>query len=326
MAEWKIVNGNLPFQDAFPEMPAGFDEYPTSLWKIVDGSLPYKTMFPVVYAIDDAPSSMWKIVNGKLPFKSVFPKMYKYGQDERERGRHSSFIFKGIDSSEFGTVEILPLCLKHEERTDFINFVSGSPLVRETTALRSKVITITLGLKDTSPENIDKINSWLIGTGKLILSNDPDRYYIATCNGALTGERLLSLGKLPVQFNVMPYKYDDFESDDYENVSLGEGLISKTALVEYEGNAPSESVYKITGTGTIEINNVQNGNTVEIHDVTSYCVIDIKAKKVYDHENNVILDHTYGNIFDLQLNKGNNFFLLSTNVTKFEVKKRTRWY
>jgi predicted phage tail component-like protein len=324
MATWYITDGDLPFLEEFPQLYL-IDDAPNSLWKIIDGDLPFKSSFPQMHTIDDAPSVLWKIIDGDLPFKSLFPKMYKIEKDEAKSLR-SSFTFKEINSAEFGIVEILPLCLKHEERTDFINFVSGSPLVRETTALRSKVITVTLGLKDTSPENIDKINSWLIGTGKLILSNDPDRYYIATCNGALTGERLLSLGKLPVQFNVMPYKYDDLESDDFENVTIAEELISKTALIEYEGNAPSESVYKITGTGTIEIYNVQNGNTVEIHDVSGYCIIDIKAKKVYDHNGNVILDHTYGNIFDLQLNKGNNFFLLSTNVTKFEVKKRTRWY
>ena len=301
-------------------------------WYIIDGDLPYLNEFPQLLTIDDEPNSVrfyeWKIIDGDLPFKKAFPKMYKIGDDdEGEGGKFSSFTFKGINSRDLGLhVEILPLCLKHEEKTEFINFVSGSPLVRETSSLKSKVITLTLGLKDTSPEIIDKINSWLIGTGKLILSNDPDRYYIATCNNALTGQRLLSLGKLPVQFNVMPYKYDDLESDDYENVTIEEGLISKTALVEYSGNAPAESVYKITGTGDIEIHNVQENTTVEIHDVTSYCVMDIGAKKVYDHNNNVILDHTYGDIFGLKLIPGNNYFLLSTNVTKMEVKKRTRWY
>lgn len=352
MSDWKIVNGKLPFKDEFPTRATDFDGYPDSLWiihndgylptkrmfaaraviddapdslwKISNNSLPYKSIFGIRSVIDDGPDSLWRIIDGDLPFKTMFPKRYKPVKEKYLPP--SSFTFKDVNSSEFGHAEILPLCLKHEERTDFINFVSGSPLVRETTALRSKVITITLGLKDISPANIDKINSWLIGTGKLILSNDPDRYYIATCNNALTGQRVVTLGKLPVQFNVMPYKYDNTESDSYEDLTISEGLISKTVNVGYNGNAPSESVFKITGTGTIEIYNLQKESIVEIHDVSGYCIIDIKAKKVYDHNGNVILDHTYGDIFDLQLNKGNNFFLLSTNVTKFEVKKRTRWY
>lgn len=324
MSEWKIIDGNLPFIDEFPQSYV-INDVPVMLWRIIDGELPYKTVFPLMYSIDDAPLSFWRIKDGDLPYRLVFPKMYKIGEDD-SKPPHSSFTFKGINSAEFGKVEILPLCLKHEERTDFINFVSGSPLVRETTALRSKVITVTLGLKDTSPENIDKINSWLIGTGKLIFSHDPDRYYIATCNNALTGQRVLSLGKLPIQFNVMPYKYDNNESNEFESVRLVEATVSQGATIQYEGNAPSESAFKITGTGDIQIYSVQSGDYVEIHGLTGYCVIDLKKRKVTDENDNLILDHTYGNIFDLKLVPGQNIFLISGDVTALAVKKRTRWY
>ena len=92
MAEWKIINGNLPFQDAFPVMPAGFDDYPTALWKIVNGSLPYKTMFPAMHSIDDAPDSLWKIVDGELPFKSVFPPMYPITNDHSQPIKQGAYI------------------------------------------------------------------------------------------------------------------------------------------------------------------------------------------------------------------------------------------
>lgn len=328
MYEWKIIDGDDPFLSEFPEMFDREDFEPiASFWNIIDGNLPFRPSgYPQMYNVNDVPASFWRIKDGDLPYRLAFPKMYKYGQDERVHGQHSSFIFKGIDSSEIGTVEVLPLCLKHEERTDFINFVSGSPLVRETTALRSKVITVTLGLKDTSPENIDKINSWLIGTGKLIFSHDPDRYYIATCNNALTGQRVLSLGKLPIQFNVMPYKYDNNESNEFESVRLVEATVSQGATIQYEGNAPSESAFKITGTGDIQIYSVQSDDYVEIHGLTGYCVIDLKKRKVTDENDNLILDHTYGNIFDLMLVPGQNIFLISGDVTALAVKKRTRWY
>lgn len=74
MADWKIVNGNLPFKDDFPDLYT-INEYPESLWRI-DDDLPYKTMFPEMYAIDDAPESLWKI-NANLPFKSSFAPMYE---------------------------------------------------------------------------------------------------------------------------------------------------------------------------------------------------------------------------------------------------------
>lgn len=103
MADWKIINGNLPFKDDFAVRPTEFDGYPDWLWHKTSSGLPYKVMFPVIHAIDDAPEAMWKIsddlpfkssfaeihriddapavlwriVNGNLPFKSLFPTMYE---------------------------------------------------------------------------------------------------------------------------------------------------------------------------------------------------------------------------------------------------------
>lgn len=74
MADWKIVNGNLPFKDDFPDLYT-INEYPDALWRI-DDDLPYKTMFPPMYEIDDAPAALWKIAYD-LPFKSSFPPMYE---------------------------------------------------------------------------------------------------------------------------------------------------------------------------------------------------------------------------------------------------------
>lgn len=76
MADWKIINGNLPFKDDFANRPTEFDGYPDWLWHKTANGLPYKVMFPVIHAIDDAPEAMWKI-SDDLPFKSAFPPMYE---------------------------------------------------------------------------------------------------------------------------------------------------------------------------------------------------------------------------------------------------------
>jgi len=102
MADWKIVDGNLPFKDGFAVRPTEFDDYPNWIWHNVADELPYKVVFPTLFAIDDAPkalwkisddlpfkssfaprfiiddapASLWKIIDGDLPFKSLFPKNY----------------------------------------------------------------------------------------------------------------------------------------------------------------------------------------------------------------------------------------------------------
>ena len=75
MADWKIINGNLPFKDEFPTRPTSFDDYPDWIWHKVADELPYKVMFPARYAIDDAPEAMWKI-SDDLPFKTSFATRY----------------------------------------------------------------------------------------------------------------------------------------------------------------------------------------------------------------------------------------------------------
>jgi hypothetical protein len=76
MADWKIINGNLPFKDDFAVRPTEFDDYPNWIWHKVADELPYKVVFPTLFAIDDAPSGLWKI-SDDLPFKSSFAPRYR---------------------------------------------------------------------------------------------------------------------------------------------------------------------------------------------------------------------------------------------------------
>lgn len=77
MAEWKIVDGDLPFLDDFPELPdPPINDAPDSIWRIIDGELPFKLSFSEMSGINDAPALVWRIVDGNLPTKLVFPKNY----------------------------------------------------------------------------------------------------------------------------------------------------------------------------------------------------------------------------------------------------------
>lgn len=308
--------------DRYNDLLSRYPDHVTS-FEYTKNAVPYRLAFPeIVESIDI--TDKW-LISDDIPYRWNFPKLIESSANPVRPP--SYFIFKGKSSAEFGSIEILPLCLKHEEKTDFINFIYGNPYVSETSILRSKVITITLNLSDISPANIDRVNEWLIGTGKLVLSHDPHRYYIATCNNALTGQKLVNtLGKVAVQFNVMPYKYDLKEKDSFEPADLAEEALHKTAAIYYKGSAPAESTFKITATGNIEIYNVQTEKIVEIKGLTEYCIIDIKARKVTDENDLNILDRTYGDIFDLMLVPGYNYFFLSGSVTAVEVKKKTRWY
>lgn len=320
MADWYIVDGNLPFLYEFPEMEV-IDDAPLSVWRINDGELPFKLSFPEMKGITDAPLSMWRIVDGELPFKIQFPKMYKYGEDDRNVQPPSWFSFKGRSCTEFGCIlEKLPLNIRNEYNTKIIDMPDNTPFVQESGGWKTRVITVTLGLKDTSNENIDAINSWLIGQGRLIFSDDPERHYIATCNGTLTGNRLLRLGKLPVQFIIMPHKRNNEESLTAYPITNG------TVSIENKGTAPCEPVLVITGDGDITLTHTQSGTEITIKDVDGKCTVDVSRRKVYDALNNVILSQVSGNLTDLKLSpKTVNQIVTTGSVTKIEAILNERW-
>lgn len=320
---WYIEDGDLPYRDQFPQK-YGINEVPVNVWKITDGELPDKASFPLMRRITDAPSRIWFQRDGDLPYKLSFPPMYPV-ERPAAAPKPPYFTFKGVDSTEFGIMEMDPLCLKNEQKTNFLYMPTQGVSVMETGTYKSKVITMTLGLTDISPENILRINQWLVGQGPLIFSRDPKRYYIASCNGSLTGQRILRLGKLPIQFNVMPFKYKI--NDEFEKLSISTILIAKLARIDYEGNVngqPKIKVY-VDEPGDVDIRTYHSDN-VTIKDVTGFVEIDVPARKVYDANGNVILNKTYGDITTLQLEPGENTFVLSDNVNDIRVKRNVRWY
>lgn len=320
---WTIDNTglNLPYRVEFPPLYDYSDILP---WYIDNTglNLPYREEFPPMYEyIYNTP---WMIDNSgeNLPYREEFPEMYELPRRYTDPAPPPSwFSFKGRSCTEFGCIlEKLPLNIRNEIATKIIDMPENTPFVQEPSGWKTRVITVTLGLKDTSNENIDAINSWLIGQGRLIFSDDPERHYIATCNGTLTGNRLLRLGKLPVQFIIMPHKRNNEESLTTYPITNG------TVSIENKGTAPCEPVLVITGDGDITLTHTQSGTEITIKDVDGKCTVDVSRRKVYDALNNVILSQVSGNLTDLKLSpKTVNQIVTTGSVTKIEAILNERW-
>lgn len=320
---WTIDNTglNLPYRVEFPPLY----DYSNILPWYIDNTglnLPYREEFPPMHEYTyDTP---WLIDNTgeNLPYREEFPEMYELPRRYTDPAPPPSwFSFKGRSCTEFGCIlEKLPLNIRNELATKIIDMPENTPFVQEPSGWKTRVITVTLGLKDTSNENIDAINSWLIGQGRLIFSDDPDRHYIATCNGTLTGNRLLRLGKLPVQFIIMPHKRNNDES--MKTYAITNGTVS----IENKGTAPCEPVLVITGDGDITLTHTQSGTEITIKDVDGKCTVDVSRRKVYDALNNVILSQVSGNLTDLKLSpKTVNQIVTTGSVTKIEAILNERW-
>lgn len=235
------------------------------------------------------------------------------------------FSFKGVRSDEYGLLERLPLDVRAERITSYVEIPGGMPVAYETTGYKSQIITLNLGIKDVSPENLDAIDAWLFGEGELVFSNDPNRYYLAVCNKALTGSRIIKeLGKLQIQFIVLPYKrskrvWESIElTETEENVSQGWIELS-------ESIAFAVPVIKVYGSGDISIRRFLPDSAVVARNVTDYVIFDVEKNTVYDKDGNVIENETTSGLAAFKLGAEQAAMIEFENATAVEVIKNMRW-
>lgn len=235
------------------------------------------------------------------------------------------FSFKGVRSDEYGLLERLPLDARAERITSYVEIPGGMPVAYETTGYKSQIITLNLGIKDVSPENLDNIDAWLFGEGELVFSNDPDRYYLAVCNKALTGSRIIKeLGKLQIQFVVLPYKrskrvWESIElTETEENVS--QGWIELSESIDF-----AVPVIKVYGSGDISIRRFLPDSAVVARNVTDYVIFDVEKNAVYDKDGNVIENETTSGLAAFRLGAEQAAMIEFENATAVEVIKNMRW-
>lgn len=232
----------------------------------------------------------------------------------------SHFIFKDIDCRQFGILEALPLDIRAERVTKIIDMPVGVPVIYESDSFKAQTVTLTLGLRDNSPENVININRWLTGRGRLILSNEPDKYYDAVCNIPIQGQRMIkSLGKIPINFTVMPYRYAI--ENEWQEMSISS---SWTSYINNDCDVNVQPEIKVYGNGELDFS-LEGKGSVTIRNVSEYCIVDVPKRRVFDKNGNVILNETIGNILNIELKPGTNKFYWKSNTQKAEIKLNKRW-
>lgn len=187
-----------------------------------------------------------------------------------------SFNFNGQDSyTDFGlVVEKRPFIPKPERNIQYIEVPgrSGSLKVDDTT-YKDILIPIQCRFKDEQvPEHADLIKPWLdSGEGQLILSNQPDKYYLALVSEQVDiNQELQAFGKFLVNFRCRPFKY-----------AIDNGVISLTVpgSITNPGTVTSEPILLITGDGDITL--TINGLDIQLTGVSGSITLDSVLKDAY---------------------------------------------
>ena len=187
-----------------------------------------------------------------------------------------SFKFLGKDSYiDFGIViEKRPVIPKPERNIQYIEVPgrSGSLKIDDAT-YKDIVVPITCGFKDENvADKADLVKSWLdSGEGQLILSNQPDKYYLAHVSDPFDiTQEFRVLGKFLVSFRCKPFKYA------LNNDAI---ILTIPGTISNPGTAEAKPIIKITGIGNITL--TVNNADIQLTGVNGEITIDSVLKDAY---------------------------------------------
>lgn len=177
---------------------------------------------------------------------------------------------------------------------------------------KDRHLTFSFDLKGSDLEDkIYKVKKWLyeINDNRLIFNNNKC-YLVKKVLLNRFKQINVHLAELEVEFIVDPFLYDP------EEITITS--TTKNFSIYNNGTQEADTIIKIYGTGNIQISN--NGETMQINNVSNYVLLDSKAMECID-SNGVSKDwDTIGNYIKLGL--GENNFELTGAVTKTEITYR----
>lgn len=175
------------------------------------------------------------------------------------------FIYNDINSNSLGIiVNILPERTIPVERKELITIPGKDGYLTYKEGAYEKIekqIECTISKN----ANIDNIVKALKGTGKLILSNQPDRYYEAEIVNAIPFENILGLSK---RF-IIPFECKPFAKSITKTTKT---LAVGTNNISVNGTGKTYPIIDIQGTGTFKI--TKGSTIINLKDIAGNIRID----------------------------------------------------
>lgn len=220
------------------------------------------------------------------------------------------FIWKGIHSSEKGFKIIsLPNISTPEKREEKIIIPGRSGYLTSTdNSYEGEVKSVEF---DYFGNNFDGIKQWLVGSGEVIFSNEPDRYYKARIMNKLDLTRVLErFHSGIVQFDCQPFGYDLQD----ETITI----TKNNSTIYNPGTYESQPYIKIFARGDVSLN--INNEAIKFTNVTDYIELDSEIMECYKDSKNCS-NKMYGEFPILKI--GENKISWIGNVDK--IKTTPRW-
>lgn len=168
---------------------------------------------------------------------------------------------------------------------------------------------------------IDDIISYFDSSGKVVFSNEIDKYYNYQILEQIDFERLVRFRTATVKFHVQPFKYSRVETkkvftfDRADVTSLG---------IRNSGNTIARPIITIEGEGNISLS--LNGKSIFAIVLGEDRSITIDVEKMEAYNSNILKNRQVAGDYDnFALNVGLNTIGWSGRITKITLKNYTRW-
>lgn len=218
----------------------------------------------------------------------------------------SYLIFNDIRSDSMKIyIEHLPPIVKPPERYDTIRIDGSSVIEFNPKGYDAYEKSIKIGFTE---DNIDAVANWLRGKGKLIMSNELDKYYDVYIPGQIDYEKALRFRMADITFITQPYKHSSTEVE------------TEAMEVINQGNTDCLPLMTIYGSGLVNVfvNDVKVCSII----VNEYVTLDGEAQEAYKgalSQNRVMIGD-----FPV-LKPGVNTLSFTGTVTTVKTLVRSRW-
>lgn len=170
--------------------------------------------------------------------------------------------------------------------------------------------------------DVDDVIEYFNSEGKVVFSNEPDKYYKYQVLNQIDFERLVRFRIATITFHVQPFKFANNEKaktyTSFDNNSIS---------VRNNGNYYSRPKITVFGTGTINLSlNGKQLFVINLGSQAAQITIDAEQLEAYDEDTNVLMNRSVDGDYDnLRLKVGTNTISWSGSVTKIVINNYSRW-
>ena len=225
------------------------------------------------------------------------------------------FTFKGVDSREMGViVTAMPETVRAERRIESITVAGrNGSLHTDEGVYESYDRTMECALIKRA--RLDEITAWLVGSGEMTFSTEPDKVYRVTIANKISIAQMMRVfQKFQVILDTQPFKYSVNALSDTLDITA-------PTTIRNSGTVYSEPLITVYGSGDITL--TINGADFPLYGVEESITIDSEMMEVF--KGNANQNGKYGGVDFPRFEVGQNEIRWTGNVSKIKIQPRWRW-